>query len=132
MYKKYHKKAIAILTVVVSTFAFISFVFASVSFRFYNTGDSKQYDSDSKMSGTIGVKAVHYSQYYDGKLEYTLKKKWLLGYSKVGSSQTKSTYGTTTDIAYWSGCSNAKYRGIIELTKADSNYSNIYGNLSLT
>ncbi len=130
MYKKYVKKVFLFSTLALSFLMLISVVYAA-DYNFYNVGDSYEMDTYSKLEGTVGIKAVHYSQLYNGELEYTLKKKVILFDVNVGKSQKISTYNRTVDIAYWDNCSNSNYKGRVELTKKDSNFSYLYGYLSL-
>lgn len=111
-------------------FVLCSIIFSSVGYDFYSVGQYTEEETSSKKSGTISLKAVHYSQYYNGQLAYTLSKKVLLGYSIV-SRQQIDTYGKTVDVAYWYNCANAKYKGTLLLNIADSNYSKIYGTFSV-
>lgn len=102
---------------------------ASTSFDLYNVGDKVDIESDAKLEGTIALKAVHYDQYYDGELAYSLTKHGLFGDSFVGREH-KSTYNSTVDVAYFYNCSKAKYKGTLLLNKEDTSRSKIYGYFS--
>lgn len=130
MYKKIVKQISVLSLVLISIFFLIGTVSASVSYSFASVGENVSEESSSKMSGTINLKAVHYSQYYNGQLAYTLSKKSLFGYSAV-SRQQISTYNKTVDVAYWTDCSNAYYKGTLLLNVSDSSFSTIYGSFSI-
>ncbi len=107
----------------------VTSVYASERFDFNNAGDKKDIESDGKLSGTIGLKAIHYDKYYNGELAYSLVKHGLFGDSFVGRQQ-KSTYDSTVSVAYFDNCSNAKYRGTLLLNKKDPTRSLVYGYFS--
>ncbi len=132
MFKQHSKKLIMFSFLFISSFMFLSHVFA-YSYTLREVGDTVMEYSDTKLSGTIYVTATHYPQYYRGELEFQLQKKGILGYSNYGNKKAYSTYNKTVDKADWYSKTNTNYRGFIELTKADSptRFSSISGSLYL-
>ncbi len=127
------KKGIAKKSIILSLvimFSLTTIVYASTKFTFINVGDSVTETSSSKMKGKISLRASHYPQNYNGQLAYTLSKKSLVGYSVI-SRQQISTYKKTIDVAIWTDCSNAYYKGTLLLNDDDYTLDNLSGTFSI-